>query len=80
MNDRQMKYYNMGQNARGEGISKDAVCVFCEVDRAFWYAGWHDKDIEIIGLEEVSMYDSLSGVLDEGVPAGGGRQRIRAPR
>ena len=50
MNDRQMKYYNMGQNARGEGIHKDAaICVFCEVDRSFWLAGWHDKDIEIIG-------------------------------
>lgn len=50
MNDRHIKYYKMGQNARSEGMSRDAaVCVFSDSDRSFWLAGWHDKDIEISG-------------------------------
>lgn len=56
MNDRQMKYYNMGQNARAEGVSKDAaIGVFHEIDRAYWLAGWHDKDIEVIGWRKFNV-------------------------
>lgn len=56
MNDRQMKYYNMGQNARAEGVSKDAaIGVFHEIDRAYWLAGWHDKDIEIMGWRKFDV-------------------------
>lgn len=50
MTEHQRKYYNMGMQARQEGLSVDAsVCVFYDVDRSFWLAGWHDKDIEIMG-------------------------------
>lgn len=50
MSERELKYYNMGQQARSESLSRNAaVCVFSDVDRSWYLAGWHDKDIEISG-------------------------------
>lgn len=54
---KQWKYYQIGRKARSEGHAKDAaMCVFSAADRAWWYAGWHDQDLE----ESLCAIDSNS--------------------
>ena len=50
MQERELKYYTLGQQAREEGLESCASsCVFNKVDEAWWLAGYHDKDTELTG-------------------------------
>jgi len=47
ISEKQWRYYNMGRKAHEEGYGKEAAITVFEIrDRAWWYAGWIDRDIE----------------------------------
>lgn len=39
--------YRSGERRREKGRTKDAPAMYDSVQRAYWLAGWHDKDMEL---------------------------------
>jgi len=60
MRQDELQMYDLGRQARTAGFQK-TVCNLpvVSVKRAWWLAGWHDEDIELLNSQEVTAEENL---------------------